>query len=50
MQSRKVNLNDDIKIEITSEKHPDDVNFHIALIHDYEIVNTKTFEYTSYSF
>ena len=48
-----MNYYDDIKIEIISNKHPDDVKLNIALLynlHNFDIINEKSFYSSAYAF
>ena len=48
--NEKLNKNDDLQIDITYDGNPDDVFFSLIFMYDYDIVATKEFEYTSFSF
>jgi hypothetical protein len=46
----KVNLNDDIQIDITYYKSPDDAFYSLIYLYMFEIVATKRFDYISFRF
>lgn len=46
----RINMNDDIAIEISYPKDPDEVFTSLMVLYDFELVATKILEYTKFSF
>ena len=45
-----MNKNDDLSIEIDYKGNPDDVFFSLIFMYDFELVATKKFDYSTFSF
>ncbi len=50
LQIQKVNLNDDIQIDINYEENPDDAFINLILFYKLEIIKTKSYNYISFKF
>ncbi len=47
---QKVNLNDDVQIDISYEENSDDAFINLILFYKFEIMKTKSFNYVSFKF
>lgn len=48
--SDSINKNDNLQIDISFDGNPDDVFFSLTLFYKYDLVATKSYEFTSFSF
>ena len=48
--TKKINLNDDLQINISYYKSPDEVFYSLLYIYKFDIVATKKFKFTSFRF
>ena len=48
--TKKINLNDDLQINISYYKSPDEAFYSLIYLYKFDIVATKKFNYTSFRF